>query len=541
MLGIAGVGLLVLAPAAPAPAPAPPAAGPGVTRAEAVAFARLVYGLATQVSERYVRPVEIGDLIDGAIRGLYDEAGVAVPDATRRAARRTADAGERMTLLADVRLALGRSPVLTGPRAVFAAVGGFRHATDTNVALVSPRTSTLATVEMDFRVGVELDGVAGTRWALYQLETGRQTGIPGFDPPARRDAPPPAVFPWRVKKVVPGSPAQRAGVRPGDVITHFNGAEVTAASAAKLFAAFASPPTDFDPETGVARPVKLLLRLRREGRPEPLRVELKAEGYNPESVCGVVRQPDGKWDCVLDREHKIGYVRVGPIESGADERLADLLNDLTRQKCRGLILDLRWCPGGYVDPGLAMAGMFLPEGAVLARMAHRHPNDPGNRAVELAGGGTKFLGVPLVVLVGSETTGGGEMIATALKDNNRATVIGQRTVGRAFISKAVSPEAGGLAFGGIMLRVTTGLALRPNGKPRHRLADSQPTDDWGVRPDPGFEVPVTADVMAELRQAAELHALRPADSREALPFDDPAKDPFRLAALNHLRKVAAKK
>src|SRR5437762_2313593 len=119
MLGIAGVGLLVLAPAAPAPAPAPAAGGPGVTRNEA---------------------------------------------------------------------------------AVFAAVGGFRHATDPNVSLVCPRTGSLASVEMDFRIGVELDGVSGTRWALYQLDSGRLPGIPGLGGTPRRDVPPPATVPWRVKR-----------------------------------------------------------------------------------------------------------------------------------------------------------------------------------------------------------------------------------------------------------------------------------------------------------------------------------------------------
>jgi hypothetical protein len=541
MLGIAGVGLLVFAPAAPAPAPAPAAAGPGVTRNEAMVFARVVYALADQVAVRYVRPVEIADLVEGAIRGLYEEAGLPLPDDTRRALRRAADSTDRVGLLADARLALGRSPALVGPRALFAAVAGFRHATDPNVSLVGPRTGSLASVEMDFRVGVELDGVSGVRWALYQLESGRLPGVPGLGVGPRPDAPPPATFPWRVKKVVPGSPAQRAGVRPGDVITHLNGAEVTPATAGKLFAAFAYPPMDFDPTSGQALPLKLTLRLRREGSPEPVRVELKTEGYDPESVFGVMRLPGGKWDCLLDREYKIGYVRVGPIESGADKRLADMLGDLTRQGCRGLILDLRWCPGGYVDPGLEMAGLFLPEDTVLARMVYRNPNDPANRPNGRSSAGTKFLDLPLVVLVGGETTGGGELIAAALQDNQRATVMGQRTVGRAFISQVMQPEVGGLQFGGLQLKVTTGLTLRPNGKPRHRLPDSQPTDGWGVRPQPGSEVPVTADVSAELGRWAEVHALRPAESREALPFDDPAKDPFRLAALGHLRKTLEKK
>ena len=141
-------------------------------------------------------------------------------------------------------------------------------------------------------------------------------------------------------------------------------------------------------------------------------------------VFGVLRLPGGKWDCLLDREHKIGYVRVGPIEYGADERLAEMLADLAQQGCRGLILDLRWCPGGFVNEGTRIAGLFLPAGATIARMKYRIANEPGNRPDERAADGPKFADVPLVVLVGSETTGGGELIAAALQDSGRATVIG---------------------------------------------------------------------------------------------------------------------
>src|SRR5581483_10770715 len=118
--------------------------------------------------------------------------------------------------------------------------------------------------------------------------------------------------------------------------------------------------------------------------------------------------------------------------------------------------------------------------------------------------------------------------------NDRCVCVGQRTVGRASIQSAI--DAG---FAGLQFRVTTGFSLRANGKPRAKLPDSKPTDDWGVRPDEGLEVPITADKSAELRQQAELHSLRPADSTEALPFDDPAADPYRLAALTYLRKKLA--
>jgi carboxyl-terminal processing protease len=185
-----------------------------------------------------------------------------------------------------------------------------------------------------------------------------------------------------------------------------------------------------------------------------------------------------------------------------------------------------------VTPGTAIAGMFLKDGSVIAKMEYRNPTQAGSETeVRTPPGGGAYANLPLVLLVGHETTGGGELIASALRDNDRCVIVGQRSVGRASIKKA---RPAGLAQ--VQIRVTTGTSFRPNGKNRQRKADSQPTDDWGIRPDPGLEVPLTADKSAELRRQAELHSLRPADSREALAFDDPAADPHRLAALAYLRK-----
>jgi carboxyl-terminal processing protease len=288
----------------------------------------------------------------------------------------------------------------------------------------------------------------------------------------------------------------------------------------------------FDPNTGRPLPQDRTLTFRR-GEQKPFSSTLKSGAYTPESAFGVWRSADDRWDCMLDRQHKIGYIRIGPIETGLDSKVADMMADLTKQGCRGLILDLRWCPGGYVDPGTRIAGHFLEDGSVIAKMVFTNPQrtGPGGDILTPPGGG-KYTKLPLVLLVGQDTTGGGELIASALRDNDRCVIIGQRTVGRASIQNTV--EAG---FGGMQFRLTTGTSLRPNGKSRQRTPESQPTDDWGVRPDVGLEVPITADKSAELRRQADLHALRPADSREALQFDDPALDPYRLAALAYLRKT----
>ena len=541
MVGMAAVGLMLVAPAAPVPAQ-PPVPAPKADRFKAQEFARIVYTTGEAVAGRYAQSLEMKDLIDGAVRGLYEECGRTVPDRVHRAVRGTTGATELVDVLTDVRLLLANQPALRGPRALYAAINGFKHATDPNSQLVSPRANTFASIDMDFGIGIELDGVSAAGWMLYQVEyktaLGHYQPAGWLDPrPRPEDVTAPAGVPWRIKRVIPESPAQKAGLKPDDVITHFNGAELTADNANKLFAEFAFPAQMFDPTTGLPKPPDRGLTLRRAGG-KPFTVNVRGRPYTPASAFGVVRTAEDKWDCVLDRQYKIGYIRLGAIETSLDERVAEMLADLEKKNCRALILDLRWCPGGYIDPGVRIAGMFLPENVILAQMKYRNPTEPGNERdlrntfTDI----TRYTKYPIVVLVGNETTGGGELIASALRDNDRCVLMGQRTVGKAAIQNIV--EGG---FGGLSFKVTIGESFRPNGKPRLRKPNSGPNDEWGVKPDEGLEVPVTLDKSVELRKWAELHSLRPADSNEALDFDDPDKDPYRVKALDYLRKKLGKK
>jgi carboxyl-terminal processing protease len=541
MVGIATVGLILVAPAAPVPA-LPPMQAPKADRFKAQEFARLVYQTGEAVQGRYVKPVEMKNLFDAAVQGLYEECSLTVPDRVQKAVRGATSSTELVDLLTDVRLLLANQPALRGPRAMYAAVNGFRHATDSNCQLVSPRANTFASVDMDFGIGIELEGVSASGWMLYQVEYKTALGHYGtngwLEPrPRPEDVAAPAGVPWRIRRVIPESPAQKAGLKPDDVITHFNGIEITADNVNKQFAQFAFPSQLFDPQTGLPKPVDRTLTLRRN-HGKPFTVTVKGTAYTPASAFGVIRTPEDKWDCMLDRTYKIGYLRLGAIETSFDDKVAEMLADLDKKGCRALILDLRWCPGGYIDPGLRIAGMFLPENTILAQMKYRNSAEPGNeqdRRNNFADM-TRYTKYPIVALIGNETMGGGELIASALRDNDRCILMGQRTIGRGAIQNIV--EAG---FGGLSFKVTVGESLRANGKPRQRKPESGPHDEWGMKPDEGLEIPVTKDKSAELRKWAELHSLRPADSNEALDFDDPEKDPYRVKALDYLRKKLGKK
>jgi carboxyl-terminal processing protease len=537
-----GLAILTVLVAAGAPVPEPPKVRPTVSvdRYQAENFARLVDMVAIEVKRKSaMEGLTEKELIAGAIQGLYEEIGLPVPDSIKEEVQQAKSAFALMDALANARIQLGNHPKLAGTRSLFAAMNGFRHATDSLSILISQRTNPNVTIEQDFGIGIELEGVSGTRWTIYQTEYGIASGrfapVGYFGPVPRPDAvPSPAVLPWKVKSVVPGSPAQKGGVKPGDQITHLDGVEINADNANKLFAMFAIPRAAiFDPQTGRALSEDRIVVFRRNNG-KPFEVALRNSIYNPESAFGVLRLKDEKWDCMLDRRAKIGYVRLGPIEQGVDEVIDTMIADLVAQECRGLILDLRWCPGGYVDPGLRTAGLFLKDGSVVAKMQYRDYQSGNSGDLLTPPGGGKYIDLPLVVLVGQETTGGGELIAAALRDNNRCVIVGQRSVGRAAIQNTI--EAG---FGGLQFKLTIGTSLRPNGKNRQRKPDSLPTGDWGIRPDEGLEVPVTLDKSMELHREADLQALRPLGDYQVLPFDDPNLDPYRLTALYYLRKKLA--
>jgi carboxyl-terminal processing protease len=185
-----------------------------------------------------------------------------------------------------------------------------------------------------------------------------------------------------------------------------------------------------------------------------------------------------------------------------------------------LILDLRWNPGGFFEEAVAAARLFLGE-ELIARIKTRKGTDreySGKRDVN-------FLNFPMVVLVNGETSGGAELIAAALQDNQRALVAGQRTLGKASVQSTKALRVSNLG-----LKLTSGTFVRPSGKNLNRFPDSRRTDDWGVLPNPKLEFRISADAARQLREWYLFQTLRPGGSVEALPLDDSVADPQRYAA-----------
>jgi carboxyl-terminal processing protease len=257
-------------------------------------------------------------------------------------------------------------------------------------------------------------------------------------------------------------------------------------------------------------------------------VALQYQDFTPERALGVRRDEDERWNYLLDRKNKIGCIRIGALEHGTADDVAQALERLHSEKMRGLILDLRWSPGGFLNEAVLLARLFLKDGIVATVRSRNRDDDQTYKSEANAAAGT----YPLIVLVNGETMGGAELIAAALQDHKRARVAGQRTFGKASVQTLLPLPPLNMA-----LRLTTGDFLRPNGKPLHRFPDSQFKDDWGVQPEPELTLPLSLDLSKQLQQEWLLYSLRPSTSDEVLLLDDPEKDPQQQLAVSALRKM----
>jgi carboxyl-terminal processing protease len=270
------------------------------------------------------------------------------------------------------------------------------------------------------------------------------------------------------------------------------------------------------------------LGVERDGDPKLREISLERRQFHAETVFGVQRRDDNSWDYWIDREHKIAQVRVGPLREDTADELRQVLIRLREAGLRGLLLDLRWCPGGLVDQSVQSAALFLGEGRIATIIGHAQVKPEGTVNHDNREPGP-FQYLPILVLVNGETSGGGELIAAALQDHNRAKIAGQRTRGKASVQTMRALPAPG-AF----LKMTTAVFLRPNGKNLNRFLDSKPSDDWGVRPDDGLEFRISTGLNRQLREWWTAQTLRPGSSRQRLRLDDPNSDPQRQLALQAL-------
>lgn len=189
----------------------------------------------------------------------------------------------------------------------------------------------------------------------------------------------------------------------------------------------------------------------------------------------------GRWRYTIDPGRRIAYIRLTQFTPGSVDDLRQALNDLGAAEGRlgGLVLDLRFNPGGVLDGAVAIADMFIKEGVIVSTKGRSFPDEVARARDE----GT-LPDFPLAVLVNGQSASASEVLSGALQDDNRAIIVGTRTFGKGLV-QSVLPVPG---VPGGQLKVTQQRYYLPSGRCIQRTDDSA---QWGVDPSPGFYVPLT--------------------------------------------------
>jgi carboxyl-terminal processing protease len=368
----------------------------------------------------------------------------------------------------------------------------------------------------------------------------------------------------RLKVVTPleNSPALKAGIRPGDLIIAVDGVSTKNWTTDKAV-------REITGEEGT----QVTLTMHRAGASEPIDFTLARKPIELTSIRGVERIDAERWNFMLDEQNGVAYIRLTNFNPNSTEELTDALQAAEAQGMRGLILDLRYNPGGLLETAVGTVSTFVPKGDVVktdGRAERAHTLSVEGRA--------EFGELPLVVLVNEHSASASEILAGCLRDHDRAIVLGERTFGKGSVQRVYGLDGRRGWFKQrqprARLKLTTAKYYLPNGESPHKDPEAE---TWGVDPDWLLELtPKEAlKILDRQRKAFIIHngdeaeeEIDPEEREQALaalkadeqeddeeddllsdediellradPYDAPDVDPQLQTALLHLRvKLAA--
>ncbi|MGL4553361.1 MAG: S41 family peptidase, partial [Gemmataceae bacterium] len=488
---------------------------------DALAFARKVVEAIDVIQKDYVKDVNAGQMGVWAVRELYSAIEEKVPESVEaklKDAKGMKEAGLLM-LVAEARRELGLREDLDGLKDLTITLQRMLGKLDPHTTYFDPETTEKMRREIESRftgIGVQI----------------------------RKDLTSDQLL---IVTPIKGSPAYRAGLWAGDIVTRIkrdvdsDGNELKDAQEKDI------------PTKGMAlnKAVKLIqgqggskvtLSIKRDGRDAEFDVAIIRDGIEVESVLGAKRKTDDGWDYVIDHKNKIGYIRLTSFARTSSKDMQKVMMDLvTKEKIKGFVLDLRFNPGGLLDAAVHITDLFIGDGTIVSI---RPRADVGREKRFKGQWDGSLLGFPMVCLVNGYSASGSEIVSAALQDHERARVFGERSYGKGSVQNLLDfdiYDAKTLKTQKAEIKLTTATFWRPSGQNLNKASTGGKDEDtWGVTPD--TTVKLSAKERRDLAEhQRNLETIERPDRRakEKAEFKDRQLD----AALEYLRgqiKLAAK-
>jgi carboxyl-terminal processing protease len=304
------------------------------------------------------------------------------------------------------------------------------------------------------------------------------------------------------------TPAAKAGIRAGDIITHLDDEAVQGLTLNQAVDKMRGPVN-----------TKIRLKVMRKGLDKPLDVTI---------VRDIIRVKSVRSEPMED----VGYIRITQFNEqtndGLKKAISDLQSQIPQDRLKGYVLDLRNNPGGLLDQAISVADDFLERGEIVSTRGR----DPDETQRFSAHPGDLTKGKPVIVLINGGSASASEIVAGALQDHKRATLVGTRSFGKGSVQTIIPLGAGNGA-----LRLTTARYFTPSGR---SIQAKGITPDIEVLQEVPEEVKARVETKGEssLRGHLKAEGEEQAGSQSYVPPDN--KDDRALhAALDLLRGVQA--
>ena len=231
---------------------------------------------------------------------------------------------------------------------------------------------------------------------------------------------------------MPGSPASRAGIRPGDAIIAVEGHSAEGLSSSEVADMLKGP-----------KGTVVHVTMRRVGYDEPLNFTVTRDEIPKHSV-----------DMAFTVKPGVGYVKLSAFNETTDSEMAAAIRQLSAGSMDGLILDLRGNPGGLLNQAVAVSDMFLDKNQLIVSHRGRSSRERQYYAVR----GNRGVTVPLVVLVNGGSASASEIVSGAVQDHDRGLIVGEQSFGKGLVQtvSGLSENTG--------LALTTARYYTPSGR-----------------------------------------------------------------------------